>query len=105
MRRLKVGDLVKVVAGKDKGKEGRITRILAEEDRVVVEGVNMVTKSQRPTPRNQQGGRITREAPIHASNVMPVDPETGKPTRVRIGKDSEGKKARIAKSGAVIQAG
>jgi large subunit ribosomal protein L24 len=103
MERLKVGDLVQVISGKDKGKQGQITKILKDEDKVVVEGVNTVTRNQKPTPRNQQGGQIKKDAPIHASKVMPVDPTTGKPTRVRI--EGKGKdKKRVAKSGATIAA-
>ena len=105
MQRLKVGDLVQVISGKDRGKQGRITKLLLDENRVVVEGINTVTRHQRPTPRNQEGGKITKEAPLHASNVMPVDPSTGKPTRVRISVGEDGKKTRIAKSGAAITVG
>ncbi|MDI1450030.1 50S ribosomal protein L24 [Polyangium sp. 6x1] len=104
MRRLRVGDLVQVISGKDKGKQGRVTKVLAEDDKVVVEGINVVTRHQRPTPRNQQGGKITKEAPLYASKVMPVDPTTGKPTRVK-STVVDGKKQRTAKSGAVIAAG
>jgi len=104
MNRLKVGDLVQVISGKDKGKQGKITKVLKEDDKVVVEGLNMVTRHMRPTPRNQQGGKITKEAPLHASKVMPVDPETGKPTRVKIKKAEDGTKTRVAKSGAIITA-
>ena len=64
MNRLKVGDLVQVISGKDKGKQGKITKIIADEDRVIVEGVNQVTKHQRPTPRNERGGKITKEAAL-----------------------------------------
>ena len=108
--RLKVGDLVQVITGgKDlKGKQGRVSRILVDEDKVIVEGLNMVTRHQRPTPRNQKGGKISKEAPIHASNVMPVDPKTGKPTRVKqqITKDGDKtKKTRVGKSGAELTAG
>jgi large subunit ribosomal protein L24 len=103
MARLRVGDLVQVISGKDKGKQGRVTKILVDDDKVVVEGVNVVTRHQKPTPRNQQGGKITKEAPLHASKVMLVDPTSGKPTRVKV-KDVEGKKQRTAKSGAVIAA-
>jgi len=105
MQRLKVGDLVQVISGKDRGKQGRVTKLLLDENRVVVEGINTVTRHQRPTPRNQEGGKITKEAPLHASNVMPVDPSTGKPTRVRISVGEDGKKTRIAKSGAAITVG
>jgi large subunit ribosomal protein L24 len=105
MNRLKVGDLVQVISGKEEGKQGRITKILADEERVVVEGLNTVTRHQRPTPRNQEGGKITKEAPIHASNVMPVDPATGKPTRVKVRVGEDGKKTRVGKSGSAIGVG
>ena len=104
MTRLKVGDLVQVISGKDKGKQGRVTKILGDDDKVIVEGLNTVTRHQRPTPRNQEGGKITKEAPLHASKVMPVDPSTGKPTRVKIQVGEDGKKTRVGKSGAVIAA-
>ena len=108
MNRLKVGDLVQVISGKDKGKQGKITKILVEDGKVVVEGINVVTRHTRPNARNQQGGKVTKEAPIHASKVMPIDPGTGKPTRVKIkiekGDDGKVKKTRIAKSGAAITA-
>jgi large subunit ribosomal protein L24 len=103
-KRLKVGDLVQVISGKDKGKQGKITKLLSDDDKVVVEGINTVTRNQRPTPRNQQGGQIKKDAPMHASKVMPVDPTTGKPTRVKIKVGEDGKKARVAKSGAEITA-
>jgi large subunit ribosomal protein L24 len=94
------GDTVVITAGKDKGKKGKIMRVLREENRVLVEGVNLVKRHQRPTPRNPSGGIIEREQPISASNVMPVDPKTGKGTRVRIKVLESGKKVRIAvKSG------
>ena len=82
MKRLKVGDLVQVISGKDTGKQGRVTKILDGDEKVIVEGLNTVTRHQRPNARNQEGGKITKEAPIYASKVMPVDPNTGKPTRV-----------------------
>jgi large subunit ribosomal protein L24 len=94
------GDTVVVTSGKDKGKKGKIMRVLREENRVLVEGVNLVKRHQRPTPRNPSGGIVEREQPISASNVMPVDPKTGKGTRVRIKVLEGGKKVRIAvKSG------
>jgi large subunit ribosomal protein L24 len=105
MKRLRVGDLVQVIRGKEKGKQGRVTKILAEDERVIVEDVNVVTRHQKPTPRNQQGGQIKKEAPIHASKVMPVDPTTGKPTRVKIKIGEDGKKTRVAKSGAAVAVG
>ena len=104
MNRLKVGDLVQVIRGKDKGKKGKVTKILVDDDKVVVEGINTVTRHMKPTPRNQQGGKITKDAPIHASKVMPVDPETGKPTRVKVKAAEDGTKTRVGKSGAAITA-
>lgn len=104
MNRLKVGDLVQIISGKDKGKQGRISRLIADEGKVIVEGLAMVTRHQRPTARNQEGGKITKEAPIFASKVMLIDPNTGKPTRVKIRVGENGKKERVAKSGAVIAA-
>ena len=105
MKRLKVGALVRVQRGKDRGKQGKITKILAEDDKVVVEGINTVTRHTRPSPRNDQGGKITKDAPISASKVMPIDPETGKPTRVRIKTAEDKTKTRVAKSGATITVG
>jgi large subunit ribosomal protein L24 len=98
--RLRKGDLVVVISGKDKGKQGKIARLLKDDDKVVVEGVNLVKRHQRPTPRNPQGGIVEREQPIFASKVQPVDPQTGKGTRVRFKTDEKGNKVRVAvKSG------
>ncbi len=98
--RLKKGDLVVVISGKNKGKQGTISRVLTDTDRVLVEGVNLIKRHMRPTPKNPQGGILEREAPLHACKVMPVDPKTGKPTRVRSMTDEKGHKVRIAvKSG------
>jgi large subunit ribosomal protein L24 len=94
-RHIKRGDIVVVTAGADKGKTGKVLRILTDKDRVVVEGVNRVWKHVRPSQRHPQGGRIQKDAPIHISNVMPLDPNSGKPTRVRF-EEREGKKHRIA---------
>jgi large subunit ribosomal protein L24 len=96
--RLRKGDLVIVISGKDKGKTGKVARVL-EDDKVVVEGVNLIKRHMRPTPRAPQGGILEREAPIFACKVMPVDPESKKGTRVRF-KVEGNKKIRIAvKSG------
>jgi large subunit ribosomal protein L24 len=98
--RILKGDTVVVTTGKDKGKKGKVMRVFREDGRVLVEGVNVAKRHQRPTPRNPSGGIIEREQPIQASNVMPVDPKTGKATRVRIKVLENGKKIRIAaKSG------
>ena len=74
----KKGDKVNVIAGKDKGKSGKILHVLRNKDRVVVEGVNIVKKHQKPTQANQTGGIVERENPIHISNIMMADPKTGK---------------------------
>lgn len=98
-RHIKQGDTVQVIAGSDKGRTGKVLRVVTKDNRVVVEGVNRVWKHVRPTQRNPQGGRLQKEAPIHLSNVMPVDPSTGKPTRVR-SEVRDGAKHRVAvKSG------
>jgi large subunit ribosomal protein L24 len=94
-RHIKTGDTVMVITGADKGKTGRILRVVTGKDRVVVEGVNRVWKHVKPSQRNPQGGRIQKDAAIHISNVMPVDPSTGKGTRVRF-EEKGGRKHRIA---------
>ena len=94
-RNIKSGDQVMVITGADKGKTGRVLRVLQDRDRVVVEGINRVWKHVRPSQRNPQGGRIQKDAPIHLSNVMPLDPSTGKGTRVKF-EERDGRKHRIA---------
>ena len=93
--KIKKGDLVKVIAGKDKDKEGKVTVVDHKNGKVVVEGVNMMTKHTKPNAANQAGGIVTTEAPIDASNVMVI--VDGKATRVGF-KVEDGKKVRIAKS-------
>jgi large subunit ribosomal protein L24 len=98
--RLKTGDLVVVISGKNKGRQGKIARVLADQNKVVIEGVNLIKRHLKPTAKTPQGGILEKEAALHASKVMPVDPKTGKPTRVRFGVDAKGNKVRIAvKSG------
>ena len=98
--KIKTGDTVKVIAGKDKDKEGKGLSVDKKTGRVVVEGVNMVTKHAKPSASNQQGGIINKEAPIDASNVMYV--QNGKVTRIGY-KVEDGKKVRVAKkTGEVI---
>ncbi|HIU02137.1 MAG TPA: 50S ribosomal protein L24 [Candidatus Onthocola gallistercoris] len=93
--KIKKDDLVKVIAGKDKGKEGKVMAVNHKKNTVIVEGVNMITKHTKPSPQNQNGGIVNQEAPIHASNVMYI--HKGKATRV--GFDfKDGKKVRVAKS-------
>ncbi|MFD1778888.1 MULTISPECIES: 50S ribosomal protein L24 [Fredinandcohnia] len=99
---VKKGDKVQVISGKDKGKQGVILESFPKKDRVLVEGVNIVKKHSKPSQVNPQGGIISQEAPIHVSNVMPLDPKSGTPTRVGY-KDVDGKKVRVAKkSGEVL---
>ncbi|GGH85363.1 large subunit ribosomal protein L24 [Pullulanibacillus pueri] len=93
---VKKGDKVQVISGKDKGKQGVILEAYPKKDRVLVEGVNIVKKHAKPSQDNPQGGISDIEAPIHASNVMPLDPKTSEPTRVGY-KTVDGKKVRIAK--------
>lgn len=95
---VKKGDTVQVMSGKDKGKQGVILKAMPSKNRVVVEGVNVIKKHAKPSQANPQGGILEIEAPIHVSNVMPLDPKTGKPTRVGF-KVVDGKKVRVAKSG------
>jgi large subunit ribosomal protein L24 len=103
MQRVKQGDAVVVIAGKDKGKNGRVLRVSPGADKLVIEGVNVRTKHVKPTQTNPQGGRIKKESPIHSSNVMLADPQTGKPTRVRIKTLETGQRVRVAvKSGEQI---
>ena len=92
---IKKGDTVYVNAGDDKGKTGQVLRVLVKAQRAIVEGVNMVKKSAKPSAKNPQGGFIQKEAPIHISNLNLVDPASGKPTRVKI-EFKDDKKIRVA---------
>jgi large subunit ribosomal protein L24 len=103
VQRIQKGDTVIVISGKDKGKTGKVMRLLKEDDKVLVEGINLVKRHMRPNPRMQQGGILEREQPFAASKVMPVDPSTGKGTRVKVKTDDKGNKVRVAvKSGEEI---
>jgi len=102
--KIKKGDRVVVITGRDKGKTGEVTRVLPKDSRVVVQGVNIVKRHQRQT-QTQQGGIIEKEATIHISNVAHIDPKTEKPTRVGYKVQDDGRKIRVAKrSGAPIDA-
>ena len=94
---IKKNDTVVVLAGEDKGKTGKVLKVLVEKNRALVEGVNMVSKSTKPSAQNRQGGIVKQEAPIHISNLSLVDPKSGKATRVGIKVTEDGKKVRIAK--------
>ena len=93
--KIKKGDTVRVIAGKDKDKEGKVLLVNAKKNTVVVEGVNMITKHEKPSMANQQGGIVNREAPINISNVMYL--HKGKPTRIGFKVEGD-KKVRVAKS-------
>ncbi len=98
MKKLKIkkGDTVYVNAGNDKGKTGKVLSVLTEKDRVIVEGVNLVSKHTKPNSKQPKGGIIKQEAAIHISNVNLIDPASSKPTRVGF-KVEDGKKVRVAK--------
>jgi large subunit ribosomal protein L24 len=102
--KLKTGDTVVVIAGKDRGRQGRILRVFPAESRVIVERVNMIKRHTRPNPaRNIAGGISEKEAPIHISNVMLLDPDRNVGTRIGRRRDAEGNPERVAKkSGAVL---
>lgn len=102
--RIKKGDTVVVLSGKDKGKKGKVLQVLPKAERVIVEGVNMIKKHQKPTPQMQQAGIIEREAPIHVSNVM-ISEAKAKAGRTRVGYKvlEDGKKVRVSvKTGEVL---
>lgn len=94
---IKKGDTVYVNSGENKGKTGKVLRVIVDKQRAVVEGVNIVSKSQKPSAQNPQGGIVKVEAPIHISNLNVVDPKTGKPTRIGRRKNENGKLVRYAK--------
>lgn len=104
LARIRKGDTVVVISGKDKDKTGKVLSVDLERGRVLVEGVNRVKRHTKPSQRDREGGIVEGERPIHASKVMPVDPETKKGTRVRTRVEADGSKVRIAKSGAEIKA-
>jgi len=102
--RVRKDDIVEVIAGEHKGARGKVLRVMPDKQRVIVEGVNMVVRHVRPSRRHPQGGRIHKEAPIHISNVQPIDPRTDKPTRVRfrVERDANGRiirKVRVSTAG------
>ena len=97
------GDTVIIIAGRERGKRGKVLRVFPAEGRLLVERLNLMKKHQKPTQKLRQGGIIEREAPLHLSNVMLVDPRSDKPTRVGVRMLTEGRKVRIArKSGEII---
>jgi large subunit ribosomal protein L24 len=100
--KIRKGDRVVILSGKDKGKHGEVTRSMPKEGKVIVSGVNLVTRHRKPSQANPRGGREQVEAPLHVSKVAIEDPKTGRPTRVRL-ETRNGNKVRIAvRSGEVI---
>ena len=100
--KIKKGDRVVVLSGKDKGKHGEVTKSMPRDGKVVVSGINIITRHRKPSQTNPQGGLERSEAPLHISKVALEDPKTGKPTRVRF-EEREGKKVRVAvRSGELI---
>ena len=94
--RIRKGDTVQVVGGNDRGKRGKVLRVAKDKQRAVVEGINMMMRHTKPSARDQQGGIIEREAPIHISNLMVVCPKTDAPTRIRKRKLENGKYVRVS---------
>lgn len=94
---IKKGDVVFVNAGEDKGKQGRVLKVLVDKQRAIVEGINVVSKSTKPNAKNPQGGIVKQEAPLHISNLNVVDPKSGKPTRIGRRLNDNGKLVRYAK--------
>jgi len=95
--KIRKGDLVKVIAGDSKGQQGKISQVILKDNRAFVEGVNMVSKHTKPNAANPNGGIIKKEAALHVSNLMLIDPKSGKPTRVGKIKNALGKSVRMAK--------
>ena len=104
MQRVRKGDLVQVIAGEEKGKRGRVVKVLYKKQRVVIERLMMVKRHTKPSQTNQQGGILEKEGSIHLSNVMPIDPGSDKRTRVKIKVAEDGSRSRVAKSGQTIEA-
>ena len=101
-QKIKKGDTVVILSGKDKGKTGEVLKAMPKEDKVLVSGVNVAVRHRKPSQANPQGGLDRREAPLHVSKVAVADPKSGKPTRVRF-ETRDGKKVRVAaKSGELI---
>jgi ribosomal protein L24 len=101
---IRKNDTVIVLTGEDKNKTGKVLKVLVDKNRAIVEGLNIVSKSTKPSAQNPQGGIVKKEASIHISNLSLIDPKSGKPTRVGIQKNEDGTKVRVSKrSGEVIK--
>jgi large subunit ribosomal protein L24 len=95
--KIRKGDLVQVIAGDSKGKQGKVLEVILATNRIVVEGANLVSKHTKPNAANPNGGIVKKEAALHVSNLMVVDAKSGKPTRVGKQKNANGKSIRVAK--------
>ena len=100
---IRKGDEVIILAGKDKGQKGKVLKVFVKEQKAIVEGWNMVSKSMKPSAKNPQGGIVKQEAPIHISNLSLIDPKSGKPTRVSIKHEGKNVKKKKKKSGEEIK--
>ena len=100
---IKREDQVIVLAGSDKGRSGKVLKVLVDKERVLVDGINLVSKSTKPSAANPQGGIVKQEAPIHISNVSLIDPKSGQPTRIRIRREGKTVTRIAKKSGEVIK--
>ena len=100
---IKKEDTVIVLAGQDKGKTGKVLKVFVDSNRAIVEGVNMVSKSTKPSAKNPQGGIVKQEAPLHISNLSLIDPKSGKATRIRIEREGKSIKRIAKKSGEEIK--
>jgi large subunit ribosomal protein L24 len=95
--KIRKGDLVKVIAGDSKGQQGKVQEVLVAKSRVIIEGVNLISKHTKPSAATPNGGIVKKEAALHVSNVMVIDAKSGKPSRVSKQKNAEGKSVRITK--------
>ena len=100
---IKKGDTVIVLSGSSKGKSGKVLKVLVDENRAIIEGLNMVSKSTKPSAKNPQGGIVKQEAPIHISNLSLIDPKSGKPTRIAIKREGKNVTLIAKKSGKEIK--
>lgn len=101
---IRKGDTVQVIAGEDKGKSGKVLEMIVAKNRALVEGINIIQKHEKPSASNPQGGIVEKEAPVHLSNLMLLDPKENVPTRIGRKKDENGKSVRYAKkSGEIIK--
>ncbi len=94
---IKKGDMVQIIAGDNKGQQGKVLKVEVSKQRAIVEGVNLIKKATKPNAQNPQGGIVEQEAPIHISNIQVLDPKSGKPTKVGRKLDAKGKLVRYAK--------